>query len=375
MILDVFDKNFTRVYQISTYAYCQYIKELNSSGSFELRIALDDVALLIKNEGYFILFEEDTLGVITYRNPQTDSSTGKDELTIKGFLAQTLLSRRCIPLTSTFSGTRTQIVRQLVQENFISPSDDTRKMPIVLSSDPVYNPSSDTESISYQTTGGIVSTEIESLLDVKEMGHDLVPILTDIAIQGLEFRVIKGEDRTEDNNSGNDAVVFSRDLKNILESSYVYNLNNYKNVAYVAGEGNGTSRTLATVGDTAAEGFDRYELYVDARDLQSDNGETSLTPQEYQEVLETRGNSKLGENLAEESYNASIDSEITQFNYREDYNLGDVVTIKDGALDVTMNARVTKVQVTSIGEKSMVDVTFGYYKMSTNKKLQRNGVI
>lgn len=374
MILDVFDKSFVRIENISMYSYVQYVKELNSSGMFEVRIALDDVAKNIKNHGAFILFETDTIGVITYINPEADSKTGKDELTIKGYLAQTLLSRRCIALTSTFTGTRTSIARQLVTNNFINPTDPNRAMPIILSTDPTYIPT-ETEQIAYQVTGSDVENAVESLLGAKEMGYDLCPILTRTAISGLEFRVISGEDRTEGNESGNDVVIFSRDLKNILESSYMYSINDYKNIAYVAGEGEGAARTLVVTGDTSSSGFDRFELYVDARDLQSTSESETLTPAEYEEVLVTRGISKLSENNAEESYNASIDSEITQFNYRVDYNLGDLVTIKDAVLDVTMNARVTKVQLTSIGEKSMVDVTFGYYRMPTNKKLQRNGVI
>lgn len=45
---------------------------------------------------------------------------------------------------------------------------------------------------------------------------------------------------------------------------------NYRNVALVAGEGEGLDRKTIPVG--AAEGMERYELYVDARDVSSNEG-------------------------------------------------------------------------------------------------------
>lgn len=376
MILDVFNKNFSRIENISSYSYADYVQPLNAAGDFEVRVPLDSVALTIMKDGVFLLFEKEIAGFITYLQPTYSEEDGNAELSIKGHLLNGLLSRRCIPLTTNLSGTTTAIVRSLVNTNCVNPTDSKRALPIALSTNSQYIPASDTTRIQTQITGGDVETEIETLLEAREMGYSIVPILTSSAIDHFEFRVIAGEDRTIGNQSGNDAVVFSFDLKNILQSVYTYNSNDLKNMAYVAGEGEGAARTLVESGETSKTGLDRYELYVDARDLQSDDGEgTVLTPTEYNNVLDARGLEKLKENILEESYEASINQLTTQYIYGVDYFLGDLVTIRDPNLDISLNARVTQVKASSIGERTMVDVTFGYYKLNTAKKLRRKGVI
>lgn len=374
MILDVFNKNFVRIENISSYSYAEYNKLLNAAGDFEIRISLDDTAYTIIKSGVFILFEKDTCGIITFLEPTVDEESGDKQLTIKGYLSNVLLARRCIASTVTLSGTVTNVVRGLITSNFVSPTDSKRAMPIVLSTNPTYIPSS--RNISSQITGGTVQEEIEKLLGVEEMGYDLPPILSGTAITSFEFRVIAGKNKTIGNQQGNDPVVFSSNLKNILTSTYTYNNNDYKNVAYVAGEGEGSSRTIAITGDNASTGLDRYELYVDARDLQStDENNNPISPATYTAMLIERGDSKLKENVLEETYVATINQINTQYKFGVDYNLGDLVTIIDPTIDVSLNARVTQIQAVSLGERSILNVTFGYYKLSTKKKLRRNGVI
>ena len=92
-------------------------------------------------------------------------------------------------------------------------------------------------------------------------------------------------------------------------------------------------------------------------------------------MLIVRGNAKLKENIIEETYVATINQSNSQFAYGVDYNLGDLVTIRDSSIGVTLDARVTQIQAVSEGERSILNVTFGYYKMSTKQKLRRGGVI
>lgn len=374
MILDVFNKNFVRIENIAFYSYAEYTKALNSSGEFEIQISLDETALTILKDGVIILFEEDIAGFITYLNPSIDEESGEKILTIKGQLLNSVLSRRCVPRTMTLSGTRTNVVRNIVNTHCINPTDSKRALPLVLSTDSQYIPSSG--NVNTQITGGSVQENIEELLAVEEMGYDVVPVLGLSDLTGFEFRVISGQDRSENNTAGNDVVMFSSDLRNILKSTYVYNSNDYKNMTYVAGEDSGAARVVIETGSTSAAGLDRYELYTDARDLQSiDENQQKLTPQEYQALLIERGSDKLTEYQLEESYSANIFQLNTQYVFRQDYNLGDLVTIYDPNIDLRLNARVTEIRVTSMGETDITEVTFGYYRMSLNKRLRRKGVI
>lgn len=376
MLLDVFDKNFTRIDKISNYGYVQYTKVLNGSGIFEIQIPLDETALNVYENGYFLMFEKDTVGIITVFNPAINGETNDEQLIIKGYLSNWLLARRYMPYVTNYTGTITEIIRQMVDDNCIHPTDSSRVLPLILSEDSRYIPTLYPATINTQITGDNLQGKIEELLDTREMGYDVHPVLTNTAMNGFEFRLIAGEDRTIGNTAGNPYVVFTTDLKNILKSQYTYNINDYCNMAYVAGEGENVDRIVEKAGNTTASGMDRYELYVDARDLQKEApDEPPLTDDEYRAVLITRGLEKLGECGVEEVYEATIDIINTQYEYGVDYELGDLVTVKDSTIDLEMSARVTQIQVTSLGDRSLIDVTFGYYKLTQRQKNKRNGVM
>ena len=373
MILDVFNKSYTRITNISTYSYCKYTEQLNNSGNFEIWMMYDSRAKQIFQEGYFILFTKEVCGIITYKNPSIKEETGETELILKGFLMNSILDRRCIYITEQYSGTPVEVVTSMLNTHAISPIDTKRELPITLNT-PSPDPTS-SSSVELQITGEYLKGEIESVLDTQEMGYRIKPTLSRTALTGFTFNFIKGADRTIGNTAGNLPVFFSKELKNVLESTYIENINDYKNAAFVAGEGEGTARTIVEAGETTSEGLDRFELYVDARDIQSDSTENPLTPQQYQKALNDRGEEKLLEHIKEKSYAATIDSVKARFVYGVDYWLGDYVSVKDETLGISFSAQITEVTFSSLGEREMVDVTFGRYKLSTAQKLKRNGVI
>ena len=75
------------------------------------------------------------------------------------------------------------------------------------------------------------------LLDTRNMGHKVTPILTSASISGFKFTQVKCADRSIKNTDGNKPVVFATSLKNILSGTYKRNSQDLKNTAYVAGEG------------------------------------------------------------------------------------------------------------------------------------------
>lgn len=371
MLPEIITKDFRRLTNISVYSYIEYTDEYNSLGNFQLRTILNADGHSIMREGYYLLIDEHTCGVIQALNPRVDAETQETTLTIEGYLTNQLLTRRCIPKSVSLSGTRSSIVKQLVRENCSNPSNPNRRLPITVED---YNPG-DTEELELQLTGGDIEEKISSLLDTGEMGHETTPVLTDTGITGFKFRPLLGADRTIGNADGNSPVVFSTDLKNILSGSYSYNTKSYKNTAIVAGEGEGIARNVRTLNDENS-GVDRWELYVDARDLQSTDEEgNTLTASQYNQVLDTRGSEKLEECTIAETYEATISLEDDRYVYRRDYYKGDKVTIRDDIIGVQIDARITAVKVSMSPEKVHYDVTFGYPHMRTEKKLKRKGVI
>lgn len=168
------------------------------------------------------------------------------------------------------------------------------------------------------------------------------------------FEVYEGKDHSV-NQRGNKRVIFSEVYRNINKATYTTNSQNYKTHAIVFGDGEGTERTViqATV-DEAAAGWSRREVMVDARDIRRDE----LTEEQYMSALIQRGTEKLAEYGIVECLEAATQPNMN-FNYKEDYDLGDIVTVNKKAWGIKMDKRITEVQeVYENGGLSIVP-TFG----------------
>lgn len=146
-----------------------------------------------------------------------------------------------------------------------------------------------------------------------------------------------------------DNIRFSDDLGNILSQKYTQDLSEAKNYAYVLGEDEGTDRKLVIV-DQVATGDPRLELYVDARDLQSeytdDNGnDQTYSTAEYEAILRQRGLDKLAETCqAASTFECELNSEDSLAVLGQDYDLGDVVPIVSQLFGLVIFARVTGIK-------------------------------
>ena len=137
------------------------------------------------------------------------------------------------------------------------------------------------------------------------------------------IELYKGENRSY-SQTKNPYVTFSPDFDNLLSTDYQFDKRNYKNVALVAGEGEGLDRKTVAVG--TASGLDRYELYVDSRNSSSNDGE--ITETEYNNILVEEGNEVLKEdgNIITENIEGQIEP-LGNYVFNVDYFLGDVVEV------------------------------------------------
>ena len=102
-----------------------------------------------------------------------------------------------------------------------------------------------------------------------------------------------------------------------------------KTVALVAGQGEGVARDLVTRwSGTEPAGFDRREAFLDARDVEL--GETT--------VLAQRGDAFLAATGAETSLEADV-HQYGGFRYREHWDVGDVVTVRNAERGLSYPAR------------------------------------
>lgn len=108
-------------------------------------------------------------------------------------------------------------------------------------------------------------------------------------------------------------------------------------------------------------GLNRREIFVDARDLQSDaDPDKPLTPAEYQALLEGRGKAKLAENQLVRSFSMSVRTLNPTYEYGKDYQLGDTITAIDERLGITTDAVVQGVEHSVGPDGESLTPTFGY---------------
>jgi hypothetical protein len=181
------------------------------------------------------------------------------------------------------------------------------------------------------------------------------------------LKVYRGIDRSKDTLPGY-VGYFGTDVGNIQNATITSGTTDYKNVAIVAGGGEGADRTVRIVSLGSFSGESRREMYVDARDLQREY--QVATPVEdgdhvaigvpkytydkhtyeeakYLALLDTRGREKLAEQLKD----FAVTCDITQNNimYGVDYFLGDRMPVKLADYGIYASARISS--VTRIYEK------------------------
>nr|CAI9751657.1 minor tail protein [uncultured phage] len=257
---------------------------------------------------------------------------------------------------------------EVVNQNCVNPTNVNRKIPYLECAEDKRIG----DKISIQKTGGEVYTILNTIATSSDIGFN---VLFRPKEKKLIFEVVAGVDRTVEQNVV-DPVEFSTDLEDILSSSYYTNDQDKKSVALVMGEGEGTSRKSKISGDNTTKGFGRRELYVDARDIQSesvneDGTTTTLTPTEYDAALVNRGDDKLAECKTTETFEAQIRVfGDVQYEFGKDYQKGDKVTVRDRQLNVVVSARITEVEEDFDDEYALV-LTFGYSYPTIMQKVKQ----
>ena len=120
-------------------------------------------------------------------------------------------------------------------------------------------------------------------------------------------------------------VAFSHEFDNIISSNYSCDYTNYASCALVAGEGEGTARKTIAVSNNIS-GLKRREIYIDARDLSTNDGE--ISDADYYIKLSQRGEEKLNEFAVATAFDGEIEP-LSTYAYKSDYNIGNIVTVEN----------------------------------------------
>lgn len=358
MRMEIINHKFERLGVINKFDMIQYNPKYSGIGSFELSCALNEENKSLIVEDNILWIEDEYAGVIQYIDKSSDN-----EIKAKGKLLSVVLNWRTVIKTYEANKLTTGIFEELVRLNFMA--DDERK----IEGFTFINNVIDNTAIRYQVTGKSLSDIFQPLSETYDIGYE---VYLNMEEKAFEFTLFRGKDLTIGNKDGNKPVIFGTDFNNILKSEYVSDKNNYRNVAYVAGEGEGENRVVVEVKQTESAGFFRREIVVDARDIQKANSISRMTDEEYNELLQQRGKEKLSEFRKVESYDAELMSDArTGFVYGKDYFLGDTVSVVDKNLGVILSAKITEVTVTFAEDGYTVEPTFGFGLPTLYDKLKK----
>ncbi|EWM54181.1 siphovirus ReqiPepy6 Gp37-like family protein [Ruminococcus flavefaciens] len=303
--------------------------EYYQCGCFEVYIAANPENLSIFQTGRIVGRDDDSqhFGIIDSVQIDTDAENG-DYLTVKGRFLMCLLERRIIHPTYNVTAQKaySEIVHDIVRQNTLL--NDNRRIP-GLSLGSVSGAcweQTATLQVSYENLMEWVYTICEKIGGsanirlVKDVGETYKMVL-DLA-EGTDRSLLQEE---------NPHIIFSDAYSNLLSFSYASDSAVTRNFAYIYGHGEGAERKNTTYCvDTEPTYLDRYELYVDAKDISEEEqveGETVPIPEgQYIALLKTRGSEKLVDpKTASES---EIAADSTQYVYNRDYFVGDYVTVE-----------------------------------------------
>lgn len=296
-----------------------WVSRFQNAGEFELFLpASQEIRRLFYGYEYDVFITRDdseTVMIVDGIELTTDAENG-DRLTITGKSVESILGRRIIPKQTNFTGTAENCIRSLIDQNIINPTNTNRKINnFLLAAAQGY-----TDTIEKQVTGKNLLDVVSEICAVYDYGFR-------VRFNGTNFvfSLYQGTNRST-GQTENTPVIFSPDYENIGNTSYKYDKATFATAVYVAGEGEGSNRTIYNGYYIGFTGLARREIWVDARNESSTTEDGELTPAEYAAILREQGKEALRENMYTLDFSGEI-LNVNAYTYGVDYNLGDTVSV------------------------------------------------
>lgn len=386
--------------EIDNYESLMFTRSFHSIGDLELIVNRYKKYADALQKGNIILVggQLHKVYVIKHREIELDSK-GKvtENWLIKALELKVITGQRITlpPSTTAYDnkqGNAETVMKHYVDKNIINPVDSKRKIAQLLL-DANQNRGI---SVSWQSRFKNLAEELASISLNSGLGWN---VHLDIQQKKWVFDVVEGRDLTA-GQTILPPVIFSPAFDNIQSISFVDSDLNYKNTAYVAGQGEGTDRRVIELGQSA--GLSRHELFVDARDVAEETEGENPQPRPEQDILKdltNRGERNLKELDSELFLEAEIMTPIqraeyershtfvspyqvneqvktkqrfySSFMYEQDFDLGDLVTVQNKDWGVTVNTRITEIKEIYESTGFSLEATFGNNRPTLIQKIKQ----
>lgn len=339
MEIYILDRNLNILDVISTYEAIVWTPKVNEPGTFKAEFVFSEKYNNILTRGNLLYkTDEEEAGIIKRVQKKLDK-TGRETLIVSGYMTGKYLFQRIIWNKMLMKGTYEDLMRQMVYEQVINPSDSSRRMPMIELGDyHGYN----SDVIEKQITYDNLQEALTDLSNLSELGYRL---RLDFEAKKYIFEVYQGTDRTRDSEH---PCVFSRERNNIYAQNYSEDDNNYKNVCLVGGPGEDENRILRTVG--SGEGFDRYEMFYNAASY----SDKDVTADELNAQLDQKGREKLAQYYVAKAFDSKINQSKAPL-----YKLGDYVTVYDSKWNTYLDTQIKSIEKGLSKKEDSTIITFG----------------
>lgn len=255
----VLDGDLNRVGLIDYYTSLIWANRYNEVGDCEIYVHATTETLNLLRRGYYLSKEDDDM-VCRIETVELDTDTENGNyLIVKGYDVKKILYQRVLWSTEYVDGYTEDFLRNIVYKSLQSPVLYGRQIKNASGRANFFlgNKKDFDEVTTLQCSYANIGEKVEEVC--KELGWGF-RVLVDIG--NFYFDLYKGTDRSQ-------SVIFSEDFENLRTTKYMEDSSHLGNVALVAGEDdNGGTRRRNVSG--FADGIERYEIYVDAKDIQSE---------------------------------------------------------------------------------------------------------
>lgn len=353
--------------EIDLYTSLQYTRSWQGIGSFELHIIGNPQSI---QTGNIIMLGGDghragVIRAVTKKVGVNGIETTATGQTLNGFLSQRLLlqsenSANCgyFAVPTANAAVKTVPAETILKNPVIACIRDVgvRNMPITVATN--QKRGIETNWISRYE---ILSDVLQAASEYCDCGWE---VYIDLSKRQFIFDMVEGVDRSVSQNK-NSRVILSRDFESIDSLTYSIDQSNYKNVAYCGGVGEDFDRLVVavTADENIPEGFNRFEIFEDCGTLEAAETDTALS-------IYDEGRHKLESYKLTETLTAEI-SQSGAFEYLKDWNLGDLVTVRDKELNLQQDLRITEVTESYEADSIKLTVRLGTSPLRLGRVIRR----
>lgn len=319
MIISFYDKNLELITVISRWVSLLGVNTYNTMGAFTLELRNNsNISQLMKDFFYCTIDNDDENPYIVMSAQSVDGS-----VVFTGFPCTYIFSKRAS--TTVIKNQNAERAMKSIVDG-MTPWDNLTTGPAQGLTDVFNNQISDRQVLEY----------LQGIAQPTDIGFKVVK-----DGKNLVFKCFKP--------SVNNNVKYSTSLRNVANLEYFKSDNDYYNVAIVAGAGEGSNRVTVTAMIGNPTGTGRRELYVDARNEQPEEGETTNA---YKQRLTQIGLQKLTETLKVETLHFLVKES-------DDVKLGDIINVSLDEFDISIQARVVEEQILNENNTTVRTISVG----------------